>query len=426
MSNSADWRPADGEGVFSLEVITGSVDLPSGLVIPLEMTRVTVGRDPQCGVQFGEDVPTVSRVHVALEPDQRGVVLRPLSRTNPTLVNGVSVSDPLRLQDGDEVQLSVEGPRLRFRVRSPSGWTPSPGGIRDPGELAPSRRGPRGPWTRWGAAGGLLLLSVFVGTWVLGLGSSRSDLPGLIEPLKPYVFALTLEGGEAVSADGSVRLHIPGEAPGAISCTGFILEGGTFITARHCVDAIVADDPVLNALEQAGGSITLRFQARNADGSTVLSFTREDLTVDASRDRVEEGRGPRGQQVQQRVANYVNGSDWAWKALDRDDGIPFDRALSTSLRAGTDLYVLGYSYGETFRQSGNLEPYFSTTSVTLSGLESGMIQVSNPGFDQGNSGGPAFALVGGRLRAVGLVTAGAVRGDGVPLRIGLLTPLAEF
>jgi hypothetical protein len=438
MSNSAE-RSVH----LVLVVLEGSSAPPPGLEIPLRLEPGepprTLGRDPGCTVRFGEEFPTVSRVHCALEADARGaIILQHRSRTNLTFVNGHPVSGEVRLAAGDEIRLADEGPRLLVRIPMDGGdlgILDSPpqarrrgkrqGSGSDSGLRSRSRTG--NPRIGGGALVAGLLLILFGGLGVR-LWGGRADLPTLIEPWKPFVLALTMEGGEALSADGRTRIPIPGEAPGAISCTGFVLEGGIFVTARHCVDAVVADDPRLNALEQQGGTIDLRFRARNADGSRVIAFARSDLTMDHSGDaRVEGPAGPRGERLRIRLADYADGSDWAWMALEGGtEGIAFDPNLAQALRAGTELYVLGYSYGERYRPSGNLEPYFSSTTVTLSGLESGMIQVSNPGFDRGNSGGPAFARVRGQLRAVGLVTGGGIGDDGTPHRIGILTPLLGF
>lgn len=81
------------------------------VVVPyLEM-----GRSSHCTIRFGEDYPTVSRVHASLQQGGGQILLKHLG-TNPTLVNGQPVHDTTVLRNGDEIQLSYEGPRIRFNV----------------------------------------------------------------------------------------------------------------------------------------------------------------------------------------------------------------------------------------------------------------------------------------------------------------------
>ena len=80
---------------------------------------------------------------------------------------------------------------------------------------------------------------------------------------------------------------------------------------------------------------------------------------------------------------------------------------------------LVYSYGERLRSSGNLEPYFSTAKVALSGIEDGVIQAAEAGSDGGNSGGPVFTLHEGEATVIGIVT-------GAYAKIDYVTPIGNF
>lgn len=74
-----------------------------------------LGRSSRCAIRFGEEYPTVSRIHASLQQSGGQTVLKHLG-TNPTLVNGQPVQDNAVLRNGDEIQLSYEGPRIRFNV----------------------------------------------------------------------------------------------------------------------------------------------------------------------------------------------------------------------------------------------------------------------------------------------------------------------
>jgi hypothetical protein len=75
-----------------------------------------LGRSPKCQVQFDESFGTVSGVHAAIVREGDTWKLKHLSKTNPTLLNGRPVAKEWFLQNGDEIQLSYEGPKLGFLV----------------------------------------------------------------------------------------------------------------------------------------------------------------------------------------------------------------------------------------------------------------------------------------------------------------------
>lgn len=77
---------------------------------------VELGRDSKCLVQYDESYSTVSRVHAAITKEGNNWKLMHLSKTNPTLINGKPVGKEWYLQDGDEIQLSYEGPKIVFII----------------------------------------------------------------------------------------------------------------------------------------------------------------------------------------------------------------------------------------------------------------------------------------------------------------------
>jgi len=81
----------------------------------LDAGRILVGRHPDCDVVF--DAASVSRQHCALTVTADGVVAEDLRSRNGTLLNGVPLAGPCRLENGDE--LSVCGHRLTFLDDSP-------------------------------------------------------------------------------------------------------------------------------------------------------------------------------------------------------------------------------------------------------------------------------------------------------------------
>lgn len=76
--------------------------------------NIELGRDPKCQVRFDESFTTVSRRHAAIVRDGDMWKLIPLSDTNTTFLNGRPVHKEWYLQNGDEIQLSVNGPKIGF------------------------------------------------------------------------------------------------------------------------------------------------------------------------------------------------------------------------------------------------------------------------------------------------------------------------
>lgn len=91
------------------------------IVIPY----VELGRSSDCVVQFGDEYSTVSRKHAALRMDNGRVMLKHLSATNPTIIRRGTAgtveqltmeNQEAELQNGDTLQLSNDGPSIRFNA----------------------------------------------------------------------------------------------------------------------------------------------------------------------------------------------------------------------------------------------------------------------------------------------------------------------
>lgn len=78
--------------------------------------QIELGRDPRCQVRFDESFGTVSRRHAAIVKDGDNWKLVQLSKTNSTYLNGHKVENEWYLQNGDEIQLSTNGPKMGFIV----------------------------------------------------------------------------------------------------------------------------------------------------------------------------------------------------------------------------------------------------------------------------------------------------------------------
>ena len=78
--------------------------------------QIEMGRNPSCQVRFDESFDTVSRRHAAIVRDGDNWKLVQLSQTNSTYLNGQKVEKEKYLRNGDEIQLSTNGPRMGFII----------------------------------------------------------------------------------------------------------------------------------------------------------------------------------------------------------------------------------------------------------------------------------------------------------------------
>ncbi len=83
---------------------------------PIIVDQIELGRDPACQVRFDESFSTVSRRHAAIVKDGDNWKLIQLSKTNSTYLNGHPIQQEWYLQNGDEIQLSTNGPKLGFII----------------------------------------------------------------------------------------------------------------------------------------------------------------------------------------------------------------------------------------------------------------------------------------------------------------------
>ena len=104
---------------YTLYFIDGTSKQPAGSSDNIFMPHVTIGRGPKCHIKFGESYKTVSREHASISAEGSTHVLNHNpNATNPTLVNNQPISGPYYLKNGDEIQFSMQGPRIRYNIQS--------------------------------------------------------------------------------------------------------------------------------------------------------------------------------------------------------------------------------------------------------------------------------------------------------------------
>lgn len=458
--------------------------------------EIELGRDSRCQVRYDESFTTVSRRHAAIVKDGDNWKLVQLSQTNSTFLNGRKVENEWYLQNGDEIQLSVNGPKLGFIL--PQGDTGLVKSIGLTARMNLFRQQALRPYKQAILAlAAVLLVCIGVGAFVIWQQSQTiQDLTGeyhaskikfekdlkqaneqrlldsihnsdelekqkkefekeIAKERRKYQKALdnalaSMGGSSGLAAmleqqkifrdvyfmyvnkvvyivDGQEYTIKSGDYNYSWSGTGFLLDDGRFVTARHCVEGwwytdYTSDEMIAQAARAAATSpaITLKayITAKSTISNTEFNFTSDEFIIDNSRDRKEQiGTDDSGNPIYWNFT-FPAGQDWSesmWStdwAYTRNTGghrgnISADPYLSQSLLPMQQLVVLGFprSLGVMDGQSNRLiEPISAELTVSRRGLAGNGCILHSRGTDKGNSGGPILAIKDNKLVVVGIVS----------------------
>jgi S1-C subfamily serine protease len=453
--------------------------------------QVEIGRDGRCQVRFDESFPTVSRRHAAIIREGDKWKLIHLSETNPTLLNNNNVAREWYLQNGDEIQLSVGGPRLGFII--PAGRTTGTIGLTrrlslfGQQALRPYKRaitlltvalvlaiGGLTGWKIWSdiehkeqiakleaeadareaeAKAQYEQFQAEQDSIATVLENTNKDLtdvkqrnaelsnrlkkmqssqntnvtPGrvgitaidnkAIEACLPYIYFIYVESIEAISPTGEKKIIDNYGWTG----TGFLLNDGRFVTARHVVEpwffAQKGEDNkiAMNYLVHNGGNVIVHFGAISSSGDR-FSFTNEHIVCNRAHDHsvvTDEGY--------KYVVGYLDETDWAYWNVGRNDGLTMDKQASISLERGVELTVLGFPMALGANSADDIKPIWSNALTASQGLTRSVILTTNTNYEHGNSGGPVFYTdANGKLIVIGIVSAHAGRST------GFIVPIASL
>lgn len=468
--------------------------------------NIELGRDSHCQVRFDESFQTVSRHHAAIVRDGEMWKLVQISKTNSTFLNGRPIKTEWYLQNGDEIQLSVNGPKLGFIL--PTGKKSTVGSIGLTRRLSLFRQQALRPYkTAITALSCMLLVASLGGGYVMyeqsmqlkdntiALDEARraneanerliaeqkkiiENQGGILDSLKkvkprtivinknvesspvdmsscyPYVYHMTahviVEGKEVMSWLG----------------TGFQLNDGKFVTARHVVTPYYSNnfrftkdglyiypnsDPIdvykellINAMTQSG-KVEIKFDCVSPTNSIQLSMSQfndvskydeihtlsyninlvmdtryEDsceLVTDSGIKSYHKRLGviPAGTQIRSGAMGAI---DFAYAMHNSNGGLKANRQLSSNMKQGTKLHVLGYPHGW-----GKGKPFYSSAVCAQDGINqdkglAGTIIVSNNNTEGGNSGGPIFVQSGSDWEVVAIVSgSNQAKGRFVPISV---------
>lgn len=450
----------NGRRFFILEHKDASKYHKAGESQKIIIDQIELGRDNACQVRFDDDTfPTVSRKHAAIVKDGDRWKLIQLSQVNSTFLNGKPVTTEWYLENGDEIQLSVGGPRMGFIV--PAGKQSLVSSIKMTERLELFRKQALKPYKTAIACMFVLLVALSsVGGYIISEQShSIKDLLSMtetqhkmiedaknkyqkdstewankiknidkkagkrptiiipddevlakaIEYVKPSVFAV-ITTVYLASKDETKKLA-------SSIGTGFLTSDGVFVTARHCVEPWLFDLEVNEYYAMcmaSGGNLKMYavVNAFNMNGET-FEINNSRFTVDDSYDspikRDVEIDG-KTYNLDSKVAFGTEaslGNDWATCRVGKKGNIKVDRTMSNNLRAGTTAHVLGFPKGNGINDGKTkIEPLYNNLSVSRNGLTKARCIMVNQGIDHGNSGGPVFVMKKGHLYAIGIVSRG--------------------
>ncbi len=83
----------------------------------LDRNSLTVGRDTSCNVAVPGSLKTISRKHAEFLPGPDGYQVRDLGSQNGVYVNGLRVSNAVRLNDGDVIHLGFQGGKSEVVIK---------------------------------------------------------------------------------------------------------------------------------------------------------------------------------------------------------------------------------------------------------------------------------------------------------------------
>lgn len=463
-----------GRTYYILEHKVSSKYHKAGEAQEIIVDQIELGRDPKCQVQFDESFQTVSRRHAAIVRDGENWKLIQLSKTNTTFLNGRPVQSEWYLQNGDEIQLSVNGPKLGFII--PSGNKAKTGSIGLSRRLSLFREQALRPYKTAMAIMGAVIVLLIIGGVGYGVydyiddkkteaeWAEKGRIADSIAQAAAEERAAMLTQIEQVQQDNATlkskikSLQTPKPAPTPTAPTdsvasassnktlascepyiyfvsiskivlmygddsrtftdigtgsGFLLNDGRFVTARH-----VAEPWMYPSSEDDELSLTCNAVA-HAGGEAVCY-------IDAYSPTGHRISFTSKQIVVDRSSDeiyYWNGNeirvperddlDWAYYRTGMNGGLPFNNTLSTKLPVQAKLTVLGYPFGIGANSPDDIHPIYSEAVVAREGLVKGCILTTATTFEHGNSGGPVFATsTNDDLIVIGLVSAGMGRSTG--------------
>ncbi len=449
---------SEGRRYFIIEHKDDSTLHSRGEQQKLIVDEVFIGRDAKCQVRIDEKFGTVSREHALIAKDGENWKLIHRSQTNQTYVNGQLVHGEVILQNGDEIQLASNGPRLGFIV--PQGEQSLVKSIGLTARLNLFRQQALRPYKTALAIISAVALLAIAGLVAWNITASKNYEKKFAELMQEMndkrIDTIVQEklirvygGGKASKAatntSGNVVYPDNATAPSgellpfedavyfvrmtdltmtydgqtnsfpfgaAAPCaTGFINSDGYFITARHVIepwayfyDLNDLENPLTQAaiVQYLGGTIdaTIVAESKNGDRRT---YHYTDFTVTKDRDKEVEITATDNNEMNLKIRKAFSNNDYAYLKTNTRSNLVMNKQLAPNLPAGTQLDILGFPYSMG-GEKNNIRPQYTFATTSNSGLYHGQIAVTGFNAENGNSGGPVFCKDGDKFYVVGVVS----------------------
>ena len=170
----------------------------------------------------------------------------------------------------------------------------------------------------------------------------------------------------------------------------------------------------LNYVANNGGRVVAHFIAVSSSGKQI-SFTSDQFKVNRSTDQ--HGKADDGSDL---TVAVLNQTDWAYININGGN-LKVNKSRSSNLKRSEHLYILGFPMGIGANSPTDITPMSSEAKTAHDGLQNGVIITTATTFEQGNSGGPVFALdENGELEVIGIVSAGSGRSTGFVVPISAI------
>lgn len=468
---------------YTLEYLSPAKKKEVGDFETIVIPYIEIGRSESCTIQYGNDNPTVSRKHAAIERRDNIYFLIQLSSTNPTLINGITVEKEARLNNSDEIQLSIEGPRLRFNI-TPAGTSNL--GFTKKINLVISQASK--PYKR--ALNFLIVIFVLVcltGAWFiysqhkqlkilvaaneeLKIKRQQDSLAYLQEMNKNTTALSDMKQGNRKYLDEinklntqikllaekpkykdteiyqavqdniyylqveEIKLVFPNRSSGNINKswmgTAFLCKDGKLVTARHCIQAWRFSDNdtlgYINYCENNGGEVLIKYKAISSKDT--IEFFYDDVVMEDNDIVIPYLQDNRAAGNIKRSPSRDFKSDWAYVTTDKlsVSNITYDKKLSTGLEAGEKLYIFGYSLALIGPDKNSVKSLFSESKVAQSGVSSdGVITITDRNYEPGSSGGPVLVINNDSIKCIGIISFSMYH-EGINTSIGGIVPIANI
>lgn len=406
-----------------------------------------IGRDDKCQIRIDDQFMTVSREHALIVREGDNWKLLHRSQTNDTFVNGQQVVGEKVLQNGDEIQLSANGPRLGFII--PQGDQASAKSIGMTQRLNLFRQQALKPYKTAVTLISILLALAIGGLifWIVWSQKhpkveektvivEKEDVKFQVSDFEDYVYYVRLTDISISTPKGTQSFKVNhnnlvyehhylndgNETYKPVVGTGFITSDGYFITARRVIEpwAYVSltnwdeNDPLQVAAVLTsplyGGIVDATFVAESKSGDR-RTFHFRDFSVDQNMYKQVKVTATNNSTLEAKQAMSIN--DYAYVKTDfRGSSIVADKDYSTKLPSGVQLHVLGFPQGLGV-ESNHVQPQYTYATTSNSGLMQSSIPVTGANYEEGNSGGPVFSEKDGKFVVVGVVSSNIGKSGGV-------------